>query len=124
MNFEDEYLDKWEELFNSLPKFPSDHCPLAHETEEGESEWEDGVAIVVELGHYKIYGCLLALHLNMDRTAFFDVGAYANYDKVSEFIDFRGTWKDAYLKVIALMRKGWPELKIPTDQEILLLDLT
>lgn len=127
MNFK--YLMKWEELFNALPKYPDDYLPLAHLTEMGESHWDDGVAIVFEFEPSKEFHesnrCNLAVHLNRDETAVFELGSYSdNYDEFSELCSFKGSWKDAYIKVIAMMREGWPELIFPSDQEILLQDLT
>lgn len=109
-----ENLTKFKELFNSLPKYNGHYTPLAHEVNYEDDPYlaKKGVVLVVEFyPSLELFEeqCSIEVHLKSDGSAVFDLVSFSdNYERFPDLYSFKGTWNDSYLKVLELLKNGWP----------------
>lgn len=110
-------LDKWFRLFKKLPG-----KPIASNWKGIDYELADSKAIAVvdfepTFNHFDNYLDSFQLYLNADGTARFDRDAFFDFPDLAHF---NGSWKEAYLMIVSLMQKGWPQERFPEELEKLL----
>lgn len=113
-------IEKWIDLFNSLPKETS--FTGVHAMWIDDDFWKRNVIIEVSfiptLAHSKrkdnksIY-----LSLKIDGTALFKFNLIKDAENFPELYQFNGSWKDAYLLVVKTLQQGWPQTKFPKEFE-------
>lgn len=103
-------------LFNELPKYKGHYTPFAHEVNFNDDPdlAKDGVVLVVEFyPSLELFeeNCPLEVHLKSDGSAIFDLVSFSdNYERFPELYSFKGNWNDSYLKVVELLKTGWPSI--------------
>jgi len=109
-------LEKFRVLFNELPKYNGHYTPFAHDVNFNDDPElaQNGVVLVVEFyPSFELFeeNCPLEVHLKSDGSAIFDLVSFSdNYDRFSDLLTFKGNWNDSYLKVLELLRSGWPSI--------------
>ncbi|HVW97066.1 MAG TPA: hypothetical protein VHA56_13935 [Mucilaginibacter sp.] len=110
---------KWETLFSNLPGW--DFCPICSIVDNDDIELlRKGVVIMAVFSPSYSYnvehrGDGFELHLNENSTASFMLPTLADAEQYPELYNFKGSWKEAYLLLIATLQKGWPINEFPEE---------
>jgi hypothetical protein len=120
-------IEKWINLFNSLPKktsFTGVHA-MWIDAESDNKLWKGNVIIEVSfiptLSHSKRKDNKSTyLSLKIDGTALFKFNLVEDAKAFPELYLFNGSWKEAYLLVVKTLQQGWPQTKFPEELEPLL----
>lgn len=118
------HMEKWINLFNSLPKNGDEYHPSAgwFDAEQDDTFWKRNVIIEAEFipsiafskrKHFKTVG----LNLKTDGTAFFNFDLVDDAKAFPELYQFNGSWKEAYLLAVRTLQQGWPQTKFPDEFE-------
>lgn len=124
-----EYIKKWVNLFNQLPKCGEEDICFAYSmTFPPERDCgEEDVEIIVEFSPNPDFlenRCKLVAYLKEENMAIFELGSFVqNYDEFSSLLDFTGTWKEIFFVILKMLQEGWPDLKFSEDHQLLLAEL-
>jgi hypothetical protein len=121
------HLEKWIDLFNSLPKNGTRHYPSAGwiNADEGDAvEKLIQANIIIEVifipsfayskKEYEIERSF-ALHLKTDGTAIFVLKTLDDTANFPELYQFNASWKEAYILLVKTLHRGWPQTKFPEE---------
>jgi hypothetical protein len=119
-------LDKWIDLFHTLPKhriYP--YAALTEIDEDGDREYvRKGVIIefvfvpsyfhsLKEFEPHRIFD----LKLKINGTAVFTLRTLEDIELYPDLYSFNGSWKDAFILVVQTLKKGWPQEPFPKKFE-------
>jgi hypothetical protein len=112
-------LRSWKELFQNLPGW--NYCPLCYFVENDNVEMlRKNVLMMAFFAPSFSYNCDSStepyeVHLKDDGTAIFRLPTLEDAEKYPELYHFKGSWKEAYLLLIATLQKGWPMEEFPEE---------
>ncbi len=120
------HLNKWLDLFNSLPKNGHSHYPYACWLDADESPELTAKNVVIEVVFVPSLAYskrdfdgdkTIDIHLKTDGTAAFALRTLEDTDNFPELYNFSGSWKEAYLLTVKTLQQGWPQTTFPKEFE-------
>ncbi|HZY38148.1 MAG TPA: hypothetical protein VFE53_15940 [Mucilaginibacter sp.] len=111
------HLKSWIALYDNIPGY--DYCPLCLLTGDDPELVRQRVIMVANFSPTMAYnfgnGEAYEVRLKDDGTAFFWVPTLDDAERYPELYHFTGSWKEAYLLLIATLQKGWPMEEFPAE---------
>jgi len=111
-------LEKWKDIFHNLPGY--DYCPFCYLVDQDNTDLlRKNIVIVAVFAPSFTYNeerdAGFEVHLKDDGTATFWLPTLEDGEKYPELYSFKGSWKEAYLLLIATLQKGWPMEEFPEE---------
>lgn len=122
----DQDIDKWLQLFNKIPKLGGDHHPIALFADADEQPFYWKNKVIIEVSFVPSYMAnrkkdradkIICLLLKVDGTAIFQMTSFQLAEEYKDLFLFNGSWHEAYIMLIKVLKKGWPQTKFPAEFE-------
>ncbi len=106
-------MSEWIEIYKNMPGKPQ-----AKLIEHPSSILNENVVVQVLFFpslKYKQENRMIELHLKADSTACFHITTLKDAESYPELYSFIGSWRDAYLVLVKVMMRGWPQVEFPKE---------
>jgi hypothetical protein len=113
-------LVKWSDLFHNIPGFDFSPAVYVIDQQSDVRLLHKNVIMTAAFAptlsrNERPGGEGFEVHLKDDGTASFWFPTFEDAESYPELFNFKGSWKEAYLLLIEILKKGWPMEEFPAE---------